>query len=251
MGFTGMVTALREPDGDKSWGIDDDDYAVTGNRINMDSYIEATQGYNDYCTANNIPTTVFFTTGPVDSYVDSEIAYQAYLKWEHLRDYINADASRVLFDYADILCWDDDGTPTTNTWNGHTYPHITTTNLGEANVGHIGNAGALRLGKAMWWMLARIAGWDGVPINTWSPNEEEIEGAKIKINMYPDKIGISCTEEFLNGLIRLYDTQGSLIETRNILNNITYLNASNLSVGSYFVVLSKDNNMEVVKIIWL
>jgi hypothetical protein len=34
-------------------------------------------------------------------------------------------------------------------------------NLGGTEVGHIGTVGALRLGKAMWWMLARIAGWDG------------------------------------------------------------------------------------------
>ena len=26
---------------------------------------------------------------------------------------------------------------------------------------HISEAGAIRLAKAMWWMLARIAGWDG------------------------------------------------------------------------------------------
>jgi hypothetical protein len=35
-------------------------------------------------------------------------------------------------------------------------------NSGEV-VGHISAAGALRLGKAIWWMLARIAGWDGNP----------------------------------------------------------------------------------------
>ena len=28
---------------------------------------------------------------------------------------------------------------------------------------HIGQRGALRLAKAMWWMLARMAGWDGLP----------------------------------------------------------------------------------------
>lgn len=28
---------------------------------------------------------------------------------------------------------------------------------------HIGERGALRLAKAMWWLLARIAGWNGNP----------------------------------------------------------------------------------------
>ncbi len=31
----------------------------------------------------------------------------------------------------------------------------------HGSIGHISNAGALRLAKAMWWMLARMAGWDG------------------------------------------------------------------------------------------
>ena len=31
----------------------------------------------------------------------------------------------------------------------------------DYSVGHIGTNGALRLAKALWWMLARLAGWDG------------------------------------------------------------------------------------------
>jgi len=42
--------------------------------------------------------------------------------------------------------------------------------MGGAETGHIGTVGAIRLAKAMWWMLARIAGWDGgegIPSGTW------------------------------------------------------------------------------------
>ena len=152
------------PDGNRCWGLDDEDNAITGNSINLDTYLSVTQQYIDYCTANSIPTKVFFSTGPVnptyDGYTD-EKAYQAYLKMERIRNYVKSDATRILFDYADILCYDDNGTLTTNTWDGQTFPAITTTNLGAGSVGHIGRAGCLRLGKAVWWMLARMAGWDG------------------------------------------------------------------------------------------
>jgi hypothetical protein len=59
------------------------------------------------------------------------------------------------------LSYDDNGTKATATWNGHTYPVITPTNLSPTEGFHFSNAGALRLAKAAWWMLARIAGWDG------------------------------------------------------------------------------------------
>jgi len=73
--------------------------------------------------------------------------------------------SRVLFDYADILCYNDAGEVAEYIWNDNgtnrIYKGIHSDNDGE-DTGHIGNAGALRLAKAMWWMLARMAGWDGL-----------------------------------------------------------------------------------------
>jgi len=131
----------------------------------MDTYLSVTQGYIDYCTANNIPTKIFFTTGPVDDYGSDESRYQAHIKHEYIRNYVRNDPSRILFDYADILCHDDNGTQNTGIWNGNTFPKITSTNGYPVSTGHISDAGALRLGKAMWWMLARIAGWDGGDIN--------------------------------------------------------------------------------------
>jgi hypothetical protein len=148
------------PQGDRPWGLDADDFAVTGNSVSLDSYLNATQEYINYCAANGIPTKVFFTTGPVDTYT-GEAGYQGYLKNERIRAYVDAHPSAILFDYADILCYDDNGALTTTTWNGHTYPIITPTNELPVYSGHISQSGGVRIAKAMWWMLARMAGWDG------------------------------------------------------------------------------------------
>jgi hypothetical protein len=148
------------PEGSKIWGLDSGDTALTGNSVCMDTYLAATEQYIAFCKTNGYTTKVLFTTGPVDGYT-GENGYQRQIKHEYMRNYVKADSTRILFDYADILCYDDNGTQNVTTWSGHTYPIITSTNAGDGSVGHIGEAGAIRLAKAQWWMLARIAGWDG------------------------------------------------------------------------------------------
>ncbi len=150
------------PDGNLAWGLDADDYSMTGNRVSMDTYLYATEEYRLYCLSNNYPTRIIFTTGPADGY-SGELGYQVHLKHERIRDYVGANSDRILFDYCDILVYNDGASiPNTTTWNGHEYPVITTANRGDGSIGHIGSAGAIRLAKAQWWLLARIAGWDGV-----------------------------------------------------------------------------------------
>ncbi len=149
------------------WGLDAADEVLTGNSVCMDSYLSATQQYVDYCAVKGYATKVFFTTGPVDGY-SGESGYQRQLKQDHIRAYVGADGSRILFDYADILAWSDGGTQKTESWNGHEYQMIHPDNMVDMGGGyaedgdHIGERGALRLGKAVWWMLARIAGWNGL-----------------------------------------------------------------------------------------
>jgi len=135
-------------------------------------YLSATDDYIAYCS-DSINTTVFYTTGPIDgdSYTNSgsggSYGYTQWLRYEAIRDHVDLDEDRILFDYADILSHDSNGTQSTLTYDGNDYEVITTTNLGDADIGHIGEEGALKLAKAMWWMLARIAGWDGSTAKTW------------------------------------------------------------------------------------
>ena len=154
------------PDGNKIWGLDIDDFAHTGNRVCMDTYLQATEDYRLYCRDSGYITKVIFTTSPADGYT-GENGYQRHIKHEYLRNFVSENAERILFDYADILCYNNDGSRNIVSWTDgdgvvHSYPVITAANLGDGSVGHIGSAGAIRLAKAQWWMLARIAGWDGV-----------------------------------------------------------------------------------------
>ena len=146
------------------WGLTADD---TPNEpgISLQDYLDAIDEYN----AHDSDVVTFFTTGPVDGNGASELGLGRYVKHEAIREHVRADQGRVLFDYADILTHNDAGELYRHPdgFNGTLYPSIHPDNLkdldgkDDSSVGHIGAAGALRLGKALWWMLARIAGWDG------------------------------------------------------------------------------------------
>jgi len=167
-------SSVGGPDGDLRWGLDAEDYALTNNHVCMDTYLDATQQYVDHCQSNGYSTRVFFTTGPVDGST-GESGYQRHLKHERIRSYVQASADLILFDYADILCWSDAGELNTLPWTDYggtprTFPHIHDDNMLDLDGSysedgdHIGQRGALRLAKALWWMLARLAGWDGLPL---------------------------------------------------------------------------------------
>ncbi len=166
--------SVEGPDGNLRWGLDSGDTILTGNSVNMQTYIDATETYIAHVATENYDTKVFFTTGPVDGGGNTgESGYQRYLKHNYIRDHVQNTDGRILFDYADILCWNDAGIIETRTWtDGNTveqvFPYIHPDNMQDlagnpdSSIGHIGAAGALRLAKAYWVMLAIMAGWEPI-----------------------------------------------------------------------------------------
>jgi|GEM_PF-5493843 len=155
------------------WGLDADDQSLTETDVCLDTYLSVVEELRLFCRENGYATVPLFTTGPVDENGATEAGFQREIKHDAIRAFVAQDADRVLFDYADILCYNDGGQKNMATWNDNgtprTHAQIHPVNDPDETAGHISNTGALRLAKAMWWILARIAGWDG------NPEGEEIQ----------------------------------------------------------------------------
>jgi hypothetical protein len=80
-----------------------------------------------------------------------------------MRQYAQAN-NKILFDMADIISHTDQGTPCYDNQNdGQDFPAICPDYTTEANGGHLGSVsgGKIRMAKAFWVLMARVAGWEG------------------------------------------------------------------------------------------
>ncbi|MBN1604606.1 MAG: Ig domain-containing protein [Chitinispirillaceae bacterium] len=162
-----LGSSVGGPDGNHIWGLDSGDFEITGNRVSLQTYLDTIDEYNEYSRTNGYLTIAVFATGPVDGgSATGEAGYQRYVKHQRIREFVMESQTRILFDYADILAYNDENEQHLETWTSPysgetcTFPAIHPDNDTE-DTGHISYAGALRIGKAMWWLLARMAGWNG------------------------------------------------------------------------------------------
>jgi hypothetical protein len=190
----------------------------------------------DRCTNSGYATEVFFTTGPVDGGGNTgESGYQRFLKHEYMRSYVTATTDGILFDYADILNWSNDNELNTTTWTDYggtlqTFPSIHSDNMLDLDGtytedgDHIGQRGALRLAKALWWMLARIAGWDGSPqvVDDIETSDVHVSSNNVVISISPNPV-INSTAKIRFSAdcaditeLAIYDAQGRTLHEQTI-----------------------------------
>ena len=239
------------PQGSTRWGLDAGDSLLTGNSICMDSYLKATTRYSDFCRTNNYPTRLYFTTGPVDGSGNlGENGYQRHLKHNHIRNYAKLSPDRILFDYADILCWSNTGQENLATWKDaagitQSFQAIHPDNMLDLNGGysedgdHIGQRGALRLAKAMWWMLARMAGWNGISTGS-EPQLAKKEEIRLYPNPFDHQLHIDQFPFRAGSIASLCDLEGRLLTRKLLEESSTLLDVSNLKSGVYLLKISGD-----------
>ena len=83
--------------------------------------------------------------------------YNRYQRNNQIRDYCTTN-SKVLFDFADIDCWYN-GDQNTYQYSGTTVP-VEHAHYSGDQAGHTTYESCEQKGKAFWWIMARLAGWD-------------------------------------------------------------------------------------------
>lgn len=149
---------------------------------------------------------------------------------EDMRAYARAH-DLVLFDVADILSHDPSGAPCYDNRDGMAYldedhpddgldiPAICPQYTTETEGGHLGSisAGGIRVAKAFWVLMARIAGWDGTTgVETHDPDEAAprapditVPGIAVSPNPARSTVSITVTLPRASAMrIELFDLLG-------------------------------------------
>jgi len=145
--------------------------------------------------------------------------HNRFLRNEQIRQHCLA-GNRVLFDFADLDSWWFD--PVAEEWEHETYEYDgDTVNVEHPQfhgnqAGHTTYESCEQKGKAVWWMMARLAGWSGATSSV--PGDDPDHPTRVSVEMYPNPFTSSVTirytlQEKCFTEASVYDVAGARVST--------------------------------------
>jgi len=269
--------------GDTSWAAPIRDYLSANPDCNVatvawcggHSWTDSTEMLRLFTAFENLQddfpdVTFIYQTGHLESIADPVLHGWTVRSNNQIRDYCVANG-KVLFDFADIESWDPDGNYYSEDDDAcnwcYTYcaqndcPDCVTGGpwmFGGDNCAHSHCFNCYQKGRAWWWLMARISGWEG---STDIQPEETMPLSYVFDQNQPNPFNNSTILRYnlpttANVSLDIFDTLGRYITT--LVNgkqpagqHDVVWDASNYSSGVYFAHLKAEDYSHKIKMVLL